>query len=224
MRRLVNSRRDRPSPQHEHVLGLCDRHRPSGRAHAVPRNLRPGCVTGAARERVAACFDKRCARGVHGIDRSVGHAVGVARLQRLDRTRRSPTRPHQCERRRPPRALGFVGPRTRHSHTARQRDEVEACLRYVAALGPAFAINNGQRRIGVLAVDVADPDVCFTVRVGERADVHAGVEAGADLTLTGDAVELLEALSVRAPLRQRIPNNSSWLLAGLLEIFESDRA
>jgi uncharacterized protein (TIGR03083 family) len=105
-----------------------------------------------------------------------------------------------------------------------EADEVEACLRYVAALGPAFAINNGQRRIGVLAVDVADPDVCFTVRVGERADVHAGVEAGADLTLTGDAVELLEALSVRAPLRQRIPNNSSWLLAGLLEIFESDRA
>jgi uncharacterized protein (TIGR03083 family) len=105
-----------------------------------------------------------------------------------------------------------------------EADEVAACLRYVAALGPAFAINNSQRRIGALAVDVTEPDVCFTVRVGERAEVHAGVEAGVDLTLTGDAVELLEALSVRAPLRQHIPNNSSWLLAGLLEIFESDRA
>jgi uncharacterized protein (TIGR03083 family) len=99
-------------------------------------------------------------------------------------------------------------------------DELGACLRYVAALGPAFKINNGQRRDGTLAVDVRDPDIAFTVEVNDRATVRAGTAPHADLTLTGDAVELLEALSVRAPLWQSVPPESAWLLAGLLEIFD----
>jgi uncharacterized protein (TIGR03083 family) len=105
---------------------------------------------------------------------------------------------------------------------AAEADEVAACLRYVAALGPAFSINNGQHRVGALAVDVETPRISFTVQVGERAAVHSGASAGADLTLTGDAVELLEALSVRAPLLQSIPSASSWLLAGLLQIFDAN--
>jgi uncharacterized protein (TIGR03083 family) len=104
-----------------------------------------------------------------------------------------------------------------------EADEVAACLRYVAALGPAFAINNGQRSSGTLGVDVTNPSLAFTIRVGERVDVHSGATKDADLTLTGDAVELLEALSVRAPLRQPIPVDSKWLLAGLFEIFDTDR-
>jgi uncharacterized protein (TIGR03083 family) len=105
-----------------------------------------------------------------------------------------------------------------------EADEVAACLRYVAALSPAFAINNGQRKRGALAVVVTDPELAFTVDVGDRAAVHSGVAGTADLTLTGDAVELLEALSVRASLGQIIPAESSWLLAGLLEVFDNDHS
>ena len=101
-------------------------------------------------------------------------------------------------------------------------DEVAACLRYVAALGPAFAKNCGTTDSGLLGITVTQPDLSFVVEITDRIAVRAGTTS-ADLTLTGDAVELLEALSFRAPLEQPIPAEASWMLRGLSETFDVEQ-
>lgn len=40
------------------------------------------------------------------------------------------------------------------------------------------------------------------------------------MTLTGETVALLEALSLRLPLAQSIPDEHRWLLSGLAEVFD----
>jgi uncharacterized protein (TIGR03083 family) len=100
-------------------------------------------------------------------------------------------------------------------------DEIALGLRYVAALGPALAVNHGLAGAGTVAVDVTGPELCFVVDIGDRVAVRAG-SARADLRLTGDAVDLLEALSRRRPLDQSIPVGSSWMLGGLAEAFDAD--
>lgn len=102
-----------------------------------------------------------------------------------------------------------------------EADEIAASLRYVAALGPALALNRGTVDRGVLTVDVTGPDVSIVVEIDEHVVVRAG-RAETDLRLTGDAVELLEALSIRRPLDQPIPSASSWLLSGLSEAFADE--
>jgi uncharacterized protein (TIGR03083 family) len=103
----------------------------------------------------------------------------------------------------------------------READEIRACLRYVAALGPTFAINSGSTERGLLALDATDPDVSFVVEVGERVVVRDSPGPG-DLRLSGDAVELLEALSVRRPLTQPVPPAWAWMLRGLAEVFDGE--
>ena len=103
-----------------------------------------------------------------------------------------------------------------------EADEVAACLRYVAALGPALALNRGAAGSGVLAIDATGPDVVVVVDIGEQVVVRAGAAGAptAELRLAGDAVELLEALSVRRPLTQLIPAESAWMLRGLSDTFD----
>ena len=106
-----------------------------------------------------------------------------------------------------------------------EADEVAACLRYAAALSPAFTISRGSAR-GVMAVRVTDPELRFVVDIADRVAVRsaADVSVDADLTLTGDAVELLEALSVRRLLDQPVPAAAAWMVSGLPEVFESARS
>ena len=101
-------------------------------------------------------------------------------------------------------------------------DEVAAALRYVAALAPALAISRGGTETGTLAVDATAPDVAFVVEVGDHVNVRAGT-ATADLLLTGGAVELVEALSIRTPIAQQVPANCTWMVSGLAELFDAPR-
>lgn len=101
-------------------------------------------------------------------------------------------------------------------------DEITPCLRYAAALGPALAITRGSDRRGRFAIRVAKPDIALTVDIGNAVNVGDGVADGA-FTLSGDAVELLEAFSFRAPLAQAVPADHAWMFAGLAEVFETDR-
>lgn len=103
-----------------------------------------------------------------------------------------------------------------------EADEVTACLRYVAALGPALALTRGDTDRGVLAIDATDPATSFVVEIGDRVAVRSG-SASADLRLTGAAVELTEALSVRIPLDQSVPPGTAWMLGGLSETFDLGR-
>jgi uncharacterized protein (TIGR03083 family) len=99
-------------------------------------------------------------------------------------------------------------------------DEITASLRYVAALSPAFAVHHGRAQHGALVVDVERPDLTFAVEMTDHVAVVAG-DRDAELRLTGDAVPLLEALSLRAPLDQTVPEGSAWMLAGLAETFDA---
>ena len=102
---------------------------------------------------------------------------------------------------------------------ALEADEIDACLRYVAALAPSFALTRGEARTGSLAVVATDPDVSFALRVGTSVSVTP-VDGSEDVRLTGDAVELLEALSFRAPFAPDVPVEHRWLLDGLAATFD----
>ena len=99
-------------------------------------------------------------------------------------------------------------------------DEVIASLRYVASLPPALAVTRGETRSGGFDVRASDPDTSFHVAIGADVAVTDGSE-GADFVLAGKAVDLLEALSVRAPLAVAVPDDLQWALAGLRTVFDS---
>jgi hypothetical protein len=99
-------------------------------------------------------------------------------------------------------------------------DEVAASLAYAAALSPAFSVAFGRGRTGVLGVTTTDPALELTVEVDDQVRVVDGPAESADLVLAGDAVELLETLSIRRPLTQQVPAGSEWWVQGLLEIFD----
>jgi uncharacterized protein (TIGR03083 family) len=102
----------------------------------------------------------------------------------------------------------------------REVDEVRACLRWVAALGPALALSRGDARTGRLVIEASDPDVAALVEIDDRVVVTEG-SGHADVALQGDAVELVDALSIRRPLDQAVPADGVWMLQGLAATFES---
>lgn len=99
-------------------------------------------------------------------------------------------------------------------------DEVAACLRYGAALGPALARTRGDVRTGTLALEVTDPGVAAVIDIGDRIVVSSGT-GSADLQFTGDAVELLEAFSIRRPFPHVVDPSHTWMLGGLSETFDN---
>ncbi len=102
-------------------------------------------------------------------------------------------------------------------------DEVAASLRYAAALGPALALTRGEHRHDRLTVRAEHPTVRFDVVVDDRVGVHT-VESSrpaTELELTGDAVELVEALSMRLPLPPSSPTEWIRMRDGLAVTFDS---
>jgi uncharacterized protein (TIGR03083 family) len=103
---------------------------------------------------------------------------------------------------------------------AREDDEIAACLRYAAAVGPGLRAMAGSDRRGVLAVEATDPALSFVVDAGPTVVVRDGaVPAGAPV-LRGDAVALVEGLSYRGPLQHDLGPEDRWLLAGLDEVLD----
>jgi len=102
-----------------------------------------------------------------------------------------------------------------------QPDEVVGCLQYVAALGPAFLATGGSTRQGVLQVEATDPDVAFVVEVGRSVVVRDGSGPPGTPVIAGRSVDLIEALSLRAPLGPTFAEQDRWLLGGLAEVFDA---
>jgi hypothetical protein len=73
----------------------------------------------------------------------------------------------------------------------------------------------------VLVVDTTEPDVAAVVEIADRVTVRAGT-ADAELRLTGNSVQLLEALSVRRPFDLDVPADASWMLSGLVRTFSTE--
>jgi uncharacterized protein (TIGR03083 family) len=101
-------------------------------------------------------------------------------------------------------------------------DEVGSCLRYAAALSPAFVIEAGRDLMGTFAVEATDPSVCCVLEVAESASLRDDKAAPEVPRLSGDAVELVEALSIRAPLPPETPPEWLGLLQGLAAAFNAD--
>ena len=108
-----------------------------------------------------------------------------------------------------------------------EADEITASLRYVAALGPAFSRSGGGLEEGRFQVRTSDPHTAFEVSIADQVHVtEIGPDAPApevvtdELVLVGPGVELLEALSVRAPLPY-VPDDRAWMIAGLARTFEN---
>lgn len=100
-------------------------------------------------------------------------------------------------------------------------DEVAACLLYAAALGPAFLACGGSDRTGTLAVDADDRDLQVVVTLGSEVEASIGGEIPSDaVVLRGPAVDLVEALSLRAPLPCAVAVEDRWALAGLATVFD----
>jgi hypothetical protein len=106
-------------------------------------------------------------------------------------------------------------------HAAVQPDEVRSCLRFAAALSPAFAISLGRADVGAFAVEATDPELGFWVEVGESVVVREGHAPRDAACLRGRAAELVEALSLRAELPTSAPTEWRQLLRGLATVFDA---
>lgn len=98
-------------------------------------------------------------------------------------------------------------------------DEIDASLRFAAALSPAFALTRAAGGDGASVVIAPTDAAAFTVTATDHVAVSAGAD-GADLTLVGTAVDLLESLSLRAPLGQPVPDSLTWWFDGLKVTFD----
>jgi uncharacterized protein (TIGR03083 family) len=98
-------------------------------------------------------------------------------------------------------------------------DEVGSALRYVGALGPAFAVQSGGPRQGVYALEATDPTVHMVLDVGESVVARDDVAPTGAPCLRGDAVALVEALSLRVPLPPSAPRGWRQSLEVLATVF-----
>jgi uncharacterized protein (TIGR03083 family) len=99
-------------------------------------------------------------------------------------------------------------------------DEVASSLRYVAAVSPALAMGLATVPAAVLAVEATDPEVAFVLAVDESVAVRDEPPAAAPC-LRGTAVDLVEALSLRAPLPASAPAEWRTVLEGLAMVFDA---
>jgi uncharacterized protein (TIGR03083 family) len=101
-------------------------------------------------------------------------------------------------------------------------DEVGACLQYAAAISPALGLGLGHVTAGSYAVSAREPEVRFVLDVGVSVSLAADASAADDVPcLCGDAVELIEALSLRAPMPASTPPQWTALVNGLQAAFDA---
>ncbi len=103
-------------------------------------------------------------------------------------------------------------------------DEVISSLVYAGALSPAFALIRGDSPVGEFALVTDSPAARWVVEVDDRVVARPGVAAPTADSLAGAAVDLAEALSLRAPLPSQAPEGWRQLLGGgLAAAFDVDR-
>jgi len=101
-------------------------------------------------------------------------------------------------------------------------DEVQDCLLYAAAIGPALLASTGSSRVSTLEVVATNPEISFVVEAGPTVVIREGSGAPAPdgPRLSGDAVTLIEGLTFRAPFDHGLAPEHVWLLGSLGEVFD----
>ncbi|HKY13375.1 MAG TPA: maleylpyruvate isomerase family mycothiol-dependent enzyme [Microthrixaceae bacterium] len=102
-----------------------------------------------------------------------------------------------------------------------EHDEVVASLHYAAALGPAFLVSRRSERRGSVEVCVSAPDLRVVVDLGPQVVLHDGPAPDDAVRITGDAVEVLEAMSFRGPFPTPLAEDERWVIAGLAQAFDT---
>lgn len=102
-------------------------------------------------------------------------------------------------------------------------DELTACLEYAVGLGPGLVATgqtSDQGRTGTLAVVATDPDVDLLVELGDSVVVsHRPAPPGVPV-LRGRAIDLIEGLSLRAPLAHDLADEHLWMISALAVAFD----
>jgi len=101
-----------------------------------------------------------------------------------------------------------------------EADEIRSCLCYVAALSAALAVGSDDGVAGAYAIRGTDPTLHLVLDVGECVVVRDDVGLLEAPCLRGDAVALVEAVSVRSPVPTSIPTEWQQLLEGLSNVFK----
>ena len=101
---------------------------------------------------------------------------------------------------------------------AEEPDEIEVCLRYASALAVSFGVIADGGTDMTFSVDVVEPKVSFDVTVSNVVAITRG--ATSEHVATGDAVELLEAVSRRVPYGSGTPEAIQRAFDGLGRAFD----
>ena len=106
--------------------------------------------------------------------------------------------------------------------TTAEPDEIRSCLTYAAALAPALGIGHGERYDGSYGIETSNPHSIFLVEITDSVAVTEVTSTPDVPTLRGDYVELIESLSLRAPLPTSAPAGWRLLLGGLAATFDAE--
>jgi uncharacterized protein (TIGR03083 family) len=105
-----------------------------------------------------------------------------------------------------------------------EHDEAVSCLQYAAVVGPLMSLGVGHAARGTLAIDATDPTVRLVLDVDEQVSLRTLSSIESLPCLNGDAVELVEVLSLRSPAGAAAPREWIEMLAGLQTAFGVDAA
>lgn len=86
-----------------------------------------------------------------------------------------------------------------------EQDEVRSSLRYVCALVGAFSLLSEVEVADTFGVEVSSPDDRFVLDVDGRVALREASPTADTAILSGSAVALVDALSMRAPLPHDVP-------------------
>lgn len=103
-------------------------------------------------------------------------------------------------------------------------DEVRSCLVYAAALTSVSAVGGGHQIADELAVRATDPSLYCSLAIGESVTIRADYPQPTAPCLEGDAVALVEGLSLRAPFPNGAPVEWQQVIDGFAERFSADRS
>lgn len=106
--------------------------------------------------------------------------------------------------------------------TPSEPDEVRSCLIYAAALSSALAVGGGHQIAGELALKSTDPSLSCFLEIDGTVTVRDDCPQTPAPCLEGDAVALVEALSLRAPFPSAAPVEWQQITDGFAEIFSTD--
>jgi len=102
---------------------------------------------------------------------------------------------------------------------AAEPDELRSCLQYSAALSPAFGVAMQELSEGLYAIESDEPDVRVLIEITDSVTLRDQPAPAGTPTLRGRTVDLVEALSLRAPLPESAPLDWATLLQGLATAF-----